>query len=83
MVEYIGWISATLLACCGIPQAYLSVKQGHSDGVSNMFLTMWGLGELFGVFYVIAINSAPLTFNYLLNILLIGIISKYKIWRRV
>ncbi len=83
MVEYIGWISATLLALCAFPQAYLSVKQGHSDGVSNMFLTMWGLGELFGIVYVVAINSAPLTFNYLLNILLIGIISRYKIWRRV
>ena len=82
MVE-IGWISSILLALCGLPQAYLSFKQGHSDGVSNMFLAMWGIGEILGLFYVTSLLSYPLIFNYILNIMLISVIVKFKIWRRV
>jgi uncharacterized protein with PQ loop repeat len=81
-MESIGWFSGIMLAFCGLPQAYHSIKYGNSDGVSWGFLSMWGLGEIFGLIYVVSLSSAPLTFNYFLNIIFISIIARYKIWRK-
>lgn len=79
MIEIIGWIGSFMLAVCGFPQAWLSWKQGHSNGVSSGLLWLWGGGEILTLGYVIALNSAPLTFNYVCNLISISIIVWYKV----
>tara|TARA_R110000868_G_scaffold87240_1_gene244124 strand:+ start:130 stop:402 length:273 start_codon:yes stop_codon:yes gene_type:complete len=79
MMELIGYIGSICLALCAIPQAWLSYKQGHSQGISIYFLLMWTLGELFTLVYVIPMLNAPLILNYSGNVLFLAVIWKYKL----
>jgi len=75
MIEIIGWVGAFLLATCGIPQVYKSVKTKDFSGLSILFILWWGIGEVLVLYYVI--NRAfrwPLLFNYGLNIIAVFII---------
>jgi uncharacterized protein with PQ loop repeat len=78
----IGYIGGILLAICGAPQAYLSYKQGHSDGISILFLLLWSFGEIFTLIYIIPKIDIPLLLNYTSNLFFLLIIWKYKIFRR-
>ena len=78
--EIIGWIGGTALAFCGVPQAWKSYKDGHSEGLSMGFIILWLVGELFGLAYILPSNSLPLYFNYGGNLVLVLVILRYKIW---
>ena len=73
IVEIIGWAGSFLFSFCGLPQAYLSYKQGNSNGVASLLLIMWGTGEVLSLAYVLMKHGLdlPLTFNYLMNLLFI------------
>jgi len=79
--EIIGWISAVLFACCGIPEVLIALKTGDS-GLSWWFLGMWFWGEVLAIIYVLgkshAIKLWPLFFNYGLNILCLIVIALCK-----
>lgn len=78
----IGYIGSILLAICGAPQAVLSIKQGHSEGISIYFLLLWTFGEIFTLIYIIPKLDIPLLLNYSSNILFLIIIWKYKLFPR-
>jgi len=77
-METIGWIGSIFLALCAVPLAWQSYKQKHSNGVSNLFLTMWVTGELLTFAYVLPKQDYPLLFNYGLNIMCLVVVIKYK-----
>lgn len=80
MFEIIGWIGAVAFAVSAIPQAWASFKQGHSEGVSPLFLALWLTGELCMILYSQAIlGSWQLLFNYVFNLLCLLVIIWYKI----
>jgi len=61
----LGWIGSLLLAVCGLPQAVKSYREKNSDGISWGFITLWTLGEIFTLIYIL--NDAfawPLVCNY-------------------
>jgi MtN3 and saliva related transmembrane protein len=69
-IEILGWIGAVLLATCGLPQLYKTVKTKKFDGLSLTFIIWWLAGEVLTLTYIT--NSAfrwPLIFNYGINIL--------------
>lgn len=74
----IGWIGSLLLAICGAPQAWTSYTTKSSAGVSSWFLTLWAVGEVLTLVYVLPTMNIPLLTNYTINLLFIGIIAKYK-----
>lgn len=79
-MEVIGYIGATLLAMCALPQAVMSLRQGHSKGLSLMFLWTWYLGEILMVTFIwdkVDYNS-PLFVNYAFNVFLLSMILYYK-----
>lgn len=82
-IEYIGWISAVLLATCGIPEAYEALKTGDS-ALTWTFLLMWYFGEIFALIYTMNKNKKvkliPLLFNYGLNLVLISVIISCKLF---
>lgn len=84
MIETIGWASGMLLAVCAIPQAFLSIKQGHSEGMSPYLLWMWLIGEILLVSYILLKHGLdwPLLINPVANSVVSGIITKYKHWPR-
>jgi len=77
-MEIVAWMSSILLAVCAIPQAVQSLKEGHSNGMSTLFLWGWLIGEILGAIYVIYLFNIPLIFNYLANIIALLIIVRYK-----
>jgi len=81
-METIGWIGSILFAICGLPQAIQCAKDGHSRGLNWFFLLCWLFGELFTLAYIIPKNDYPLIFNYILNLVFLVIMIRYKIWER-
>lgn len=79
MLDTIGWIGAWLMAICGLPQAWQSYQQGHSDGLSKYLLWLWSLGEIFTLIYVLPKFDWPLIFNYGTNLFSLSIIVWYKL----
>lgn len=79
-----GYIGAFLLAICAFPQAVMSIRQGHSRGLSHGFLICWYVGELLMLGFVLKTIGAhgPLFWNYFLNSVLLTIIVKYKYLER-
>lgn len=82
MWENLAWVGSILLALCAIPQAFMSYRNGHSDGISWGFVLLWFFGEVFTIGYVIKESAVPLIVNYAANILFLLIIIRYKIWQR-
>lgn len=81
-LEAIGWIGGFFFAICAVPQAWQSYRQGHSVGLSWMFLWFWLLGEVLTTIYVLPKEHWPLIFNYVFNIILLLIIMWYKVYPR-
>ena len=79
--ELIGWISAILLAGCGIPEVIQAFRINDSH-LTWPFLLMWFFGEVFALLYTIIkskkVKLLPLIFNYGLNILCISVIMILK-----
>ena len=80
--EIFGWVGAILFAVCAVPQAWMSYKQGHSDGISSYFIWSWFIGELCMIVYTVHLFSVPLLVNYTLNALLLLVIIRYKYFPR-
>lgn len=78
-METIGWLGSVLLALCGFPQAVKSWQDGHSRGLSWMFLLMWTFGEILVFVYILPTGKIPLILNYGINIIFVGVIIKYKL----
>lgn len=78
-MENIGWIGSIMLAFCGLPQAWESIRMGHSRGLTWGFLSMWFVGELCTFLYILPKMDLPLLVNYSANIMFLIIIIFYKI----
>ena len=75
IIEIFGWIGAFLLATCGLPQLYKTLKSKDFSGLSILFIIWWLLGELFLFIYIIyEAFKWPLLFNYGINIIVCIII---------
>jgi len=78
MIELSGWIGSFLFATCGIPMAWESYKNGHSEGITLPFLWMWWWGEIFILIYTVPHQLWPLIINYIFNLLLVSIVIWFK-----
>lgn len=80
LMDVVGWVGATLLAFCALPQAVESWSNKSSRGITWGMLGMWGLGEVLTLLYVLPKMDMPLLFNYLANIVFLSVIIYFKIW---
>jgi uncharacterized protein with PQ loop repeat len=77
-VDLLGWSGAGFLTICSLPQGLKVLKQGHSKGLSTLYMWLWFLGELLTFVYVCIGNfSWPLFANYATNLTLSVILLKY------
>lgn len=83
-MELLGWIGALAFAFSAVPQAYKSYKEGHSDGISAGMLSLWLIGEILTIIYVVStVHSLPLIFNYTINLGCLYVIIWYKLPTRL
>lgn len=81
--ELLGWAGTFLLAVCGLPQLIKSFREGHSRGISWLFILAWFWGEVFFITYLLINNRDPiLLFNYTVNLGFSSGILYYKIFPR-
>lgn len=82
MIDIIGWVGSICFSICAIPQAYKSVVEKHSIGVSWSFLLLWLVGELCTIIYVLVLPEllVPLIVNYILNLGSLIVIIYFKIY---
>lgn len=74
-----GWIGSFCLAVCGMPQALQAWRQGHSDGISPLFVWLWFTGEVSFLIYVpfeVGLDL-PILVNLSVNFLVCIVILKY------
>jgi uncharacterized protein with PQ loop repeat len=79
-MEFIGWVGSIMLSICGLPQAWDSLKNKHSNGISWGFILLWLFGELFALVYVVYKKENPIIFNCVLNTVIVSVIFYYK-WK--
>lgn len=79
MLDIIGWIGSACFAICAIPQALKSYRDGHSDGISWAFLSLWLTGELCMIIYILPTGDGPLLVNYFGNLACLLVILRYKL----
>ncbi len=42
----LGWVGAIFFAFCAVPQVIRTLKDGHAENLSSLFLWMWFSGAL-------------------------------------
>ena len=77
-MEMIGYMGGLLLAICGIPEVIRTLKDSRCH-LGWPFLLLWFFGEVFMITYAVHLWDFPLIFNYLFNIVLVGIMLFFKI----
>ena len=78
MIEVSAWIGNICFVLCGIPQAWKSYKEKHSNGISFSMLMLWFWGNLLSLIYSVYNHQWPLTLGYLSGMANISIITYYK-----
>ena len=78
-METIGWLGSIILAFCGLPQAIESYRTKSSEGLTWGFISMWFIGEILTLVYVLPKLDLPLLFNYATNIMFLSVIIYFKI----
>ena len=82
MIQIIGYIGALAYALCGLPQAILSIKNGHSKGMSRGYAFLSLFGSLFSLVYAIPRSDYVLILNFGANIVVWSIILRYSYFER-
>jgi len=84
MINLIGWFASLSFSLSALPQAYYCYKHGNANGISFLFILLWGSGEILTLVYVLLKHGydLPLVTNYLMNLLFLFIILKYKLFPR-
>ena len=82
MIQIIGYIGSLAYALCGLPQAVLSIKNGHSQGISRGYALLSLIGSLLSLIYAVPRGDYVLLLNFGVNIIVWGIILKYSYFER-
>ena len=82
MIQIIGYIGSLAYALCGLPQAVLSIKNGHSQGISRGYALLSLIGSLLSLIYAVPRGDDVLLLNFGVNIIVWGIILKYSYFER-
>ena len=77
MLEFVGWVGATMFSLCAIPQVVRTYRTKSASDFSWGFLGMWFWGEIMTFAYVLIKNmnvgvyQYPLLVNYVFNFVLL------------
>ena len=82
MLDAVGYIGSLAFALCALPQAFKSIGDGHSKGLSWGFLLLWLCGEVCTIVYSWGYWLLPLLGNYVGNMIMLSIILYYKVFPR-
>ena len=82
MIQLIGYIGSLAYAICGLPQAIMSIKNGHSQGISRGYAFLSLAGSILSLVYAFPRQDYILVLNFCANIIVWGIVLKYSYFER-
>ena len=82
MIHVIGYIGSLAYALCGLPQAILSIKNGHSKGISRGYAMLSLIGSILSLVYAFPRGDYVLLLNFGVNIIVWSVILKYSYFER-
>ena len=82
MIQLIGYIGSLAYAICGLPQAIMSIKNGHSQGISRGYALLSLVGSILSLIYAIPRQDYVLVLNFATNIIVWSIVLKYSYFER-
>ncbi len=82
MIQTIGYIGSLAYTLSGLPQAILSIKNGHSKGVSREFVLLSIIGSSLSLVYAFSRGDYVLLLNFGANIIVWGTVLKYSYFER-
>ena len=82
MIQIIGYIGSLAYALCGLPQAVLIIKNGHSRGISRGYAILSLIGSLLSLIYAFPRGDYVLLLNFGANIIVWSTILKYSYFER-
>jgi hypothetical protein len=85
MVDIFGLVGTICFLIGGLPQAYKSLKEGHSHGIALPTALLWCVGEVALLAYVLGkywLSDWFLLSNYVVNNITCAIILWYKLFPR-
>ena len=80
MFDTFGVLGSILLGASALPQAIESYRSKNSDGLTLGFVAMWWLGMVSMTIYIVPKGDMILIANYIVNLFLVTIIARYKLW---
>lgn len=72
-----GWICSLCFMFSGLPAALDAINTGHSNLHAGT-LTLWTIGEISAILYILPRRDIPLLVNYSVNLIFISIIWWFK-----
>ena len=79
-MELLGYIGATLLLFCSVPQAIKTIRDKDVSSLSLSMLVSWGAGCLgAGIYASFHLHDIPLSINYYFNMCLSALLTYYKV----
>ena len=80
MFDTFGVLGSILLGASALPQAVESYRSKNSDGLTLGFIAMWWAGMVSMTIYIVPKGDMILIANYIVNLFLVTIIARYKLW---
>ena len=80
MFEAFGVLGSILLGASALPQAIESYRSKNSDGLALGFIAMWWTGMVSMTIYIVPKGDMILIANYVINLFLVTVILRYKLW---
>lgn len=83
-LQVCGWIGSFAYAISAMPQAYTSIRQGHSDGINPWFMILWVIGAVGSMIFISPniMENLPLALNFICGGLSASIVLFYCFHRR-
>lgn len=79
MLEFIGYIAATLTTISFLPQTIKVIRTKNTQSISLYMYVIFALGVIMWLWYGILLQSFPMILANSITIVLAGIILWYKI----
>lgn len=77
--ENVGYISTLCLGLCSFPLFWKTIRQRHCKNYPALFIVLWFVGDLTGLYYIYPLGEVPLYLNYGVNTIMAGTMLIFKI----
>lgn len=80
-MDVVGFAAALAFAVSSLPQAVLTLRQGHTQGMTGGMITLWWVGSALMLIYSLD-KTWVYILNYSCNLAMCSVFIYYMLWPR-